>query len=102
MDPVTLTLAQKYTDESILGVNGILVGKSAYEIAVLHGFVGSELQWLASIKGDAGETPQFRTNGNVLQIRFPSGPPGVWTDLYEFSEISSLSNADIQEILNNL
>lgn len=29
-------------------------GKSAYEIAVEHGFEGTEEQWLASLKGDPG------------------------------------------------
>jgi hypothetical protein len=30
-------------------------GKSAYEIAVENGFEGSEVEWLASLKGDPGE-----------------------------------------------
>lgn len=29
-------------------------GKSAYELAVEHGFAGSETQWLASLKGEKG------------------------------------------------
>ena len=29
-------------------------GKSAFELAILNGFVGSEAQWLASLKGDRG------------------------------------------------
>ena len=31
-------------------------GKSAYEIAVEHGYVGTETEWLASLKGEPGET----------------------------------------------
>ena len=38
-------------------------GKSAYEIAVEHGFEGSEEDWLASLKGEKGDTG-------------PQGPPG--------------------------
>lgn len=34
-------------------------GKSAYEIAVEHGFVGTEEEWLASLKGEPGETPDM-------------------------------------------
>ncbi len=34
-------------------------GKSAYEIAVEHGYVGTETEWLASLKGDPGETPDM-------------------------------------------
>lgn len=30
-------------------------GKSAYEIAVEHGFVGSEEDWLESLKGEKGD-----------------------------------------------
>jgi hypothetical protein len=33
-------------------------GKSAYQIAVLNGFVGTEAQWLESLQGDDGYTPQ--------------------------------------------
>ena len=34
-------------------------GKSAYEIAVEHGYVGTETEWLASFKGEPGETPDM-------------------------------------------
>lgn len=36
------------------GVDGV-DGKSAYEISVENGFVGSEIDWLASLKGEKGE-----------------------------------------------
>lgn len=32
-------------------------GKSAYELAVANGFEGDELTWLASLKGQQGDTP---------------------------------------------
>lgn len=31
-------------------------GKSAYEIAVMNGFKGTEKEWLATLKGDKGDT----------------------------------------------
>lgn len=31
-------------------------GKSAYEVAVKNGFEGTEAEWLASLKGDKGDT----------------------------------------------
>ena len=34
-------------------------GKSAYEIAVEHGYVGTKTEWLASLKGEPGETPDM-------------------------------------------
>lgn len=36
-----------------------LDGKSAYEIAVEHGYVGTKTEWLASLKGEPGETPDM-------------------------------------------
>ena len=36
--------------------NEVLRGYSAYQVAVLNGFEGSEQDWLASIKGDEGRT----------------------------------------------
>ena len=34
-------------------------GKSAYEVAVEEGYTGTEEEWLASLKGDTGETPDI-------------------------------------------
>ena len=31
-----------------------ITGKSAYQIAVKNGFIGTEEEWLASLKGDPG------------------------------------------------
>lgn len=36
---------------------GRVVGDSAYEIAVANGFVGTEQEWLASLKGTDGFSP---------------------------------------------
>ena len=43
---------EKGTD-GINGTNGA-DGKSAYEVAVLNGFVGSQSDWLLSLKGEQG------------------------------------------------
>ena len=43
------------------GTNGV-DGKSAYDIAVEHGFEGNESEWIASLKGETGEQgPQGET-----------------------------------------
>lgn len=34
------------------------IGKSAYQIAAEHGYVGSEIQWLSSLKADPVEGPK--------------------------------------------
>ena len=44
-------------------------GYSAYEIAVQHGYVGTEEEWLASLKGDQGDPGQTGQTG-------PSGSDG--------------------------
>lgn len=44
-------------------------GKSAYEIAVEHGFEGSEEEWLASLKGEQGPPGERGPQGE-------QGPPG--------------------------
>lgn len=54
-------------------------GKSAYEIAVEHGFVGDESQWLESLKGRNGEHGQ---DG-------PAGPKGDKGEPFKFSDFTS-------------
>ena len=58
---LTATNVQDALDEIISGGS---VGKSAYEVAVDNGFVGTEAQWLASLVGPAGATG-------------PAGPAGA-------------------------
>ena len=57
--------------QGIAGVNGVngTDGRSAYEIAVLNGFVGTETQWLLSLVGATG--PAGATGAQGLQ-----GPAG--------------------------
>lgn len=40
-------------------------GNSAYEIALEHGFIGSEDEWLASLKGEQGERGQNGADGKT-------------------------------------
>ena len=49
-----LILAKVYTKETVEGA-GAIKGKSAYEIAVDDGYVGTEEEWLASLQGEDGE-----------------------------------------------
>lgn len=37
-----------------LSIPDAIYGKSAYEIAVAHGFEGTEAEWLESLKGEDG------------------------------------------------
>ena len=54
-------------------------GKSAYEIAVEHGFVGDEVQWLESLKGRNGERGQDGL----------AGPKGDKGEPFKFSDFTS-------------
>jgi len=49
-----LALARKYTKETVAGA-GAIKGKSAYQIAVDNGFVGTEQEWLDSLQGEDGQ-----------------------------------------------
>lgn len=49
-----------------------LTGKSAYQTALDAGFVGTEAQWLATLKGDTGEQGQ---PGTSVQMHVGTSPP---------------------------
>ena len=51
-------------------------GKSAYQIAVEHGFSGTEAEWLASLKGPIGETGPQGIQGPQGE-RGPAGADGA-------------------------
>lgn len=46
-----------------------LDGKSAYEIAVEHGYVGSEAEWLESLKGKDGITPDMSEYPKTSEVQ---------------------------------
>ena len=52
------------------GINGTdgadgAPGKSAYQVAVSHGFSGTELQWLASLRGTDGKSFEVNSTGSL-------------------------------------
>lgn len=56
------------------GAQGIQ-GLSAYQVAVQHGFKGTEDEWLISLKGEKGETGPKGDKGDTGE-RGPQGPQG--------------------------
>jgi len=74
------------TPEEIANVTG----KSAYEVAVDSGFVGTESEWLASLKGEKGEQ-------GVLGIQGEKGEQGVQGEKGDTGE----TNLDVFEIVVN-
>lgn len=61
MDVITLALLKKYVSDSIANLEIEGSGKSAYEIAVDNGFLGTEEEWLESLNGI---TPHIGENNN--------------------------------------
>lgn len=51
MDIQSYLMAKNYVNSVLSGVN-IIVGKSAYEIALDCGFEGTPEEWLETLKGD--------------------------------------------------
>ncbi len=56
-----------------------LKAKSAYDIAVEHGFVGSETEWLESLKGEKGEAG-VNSDGNAYDLAVKEGFKGTVTE----------------------
>ena len=54
---------------------GRVVGLSAYEVAVQNGYVGTEAQWVASLKGEQGDpsTADINLNGSVITVTNNAG-----------------------------
>ena len=117
IDVVTLALAKKYTKESLEGAGALkgekgdpftyndftpeqllalkgengIDGKSAYQLAVEKGFVGTEAEWVASLKGEIGPIgPQGEIGPQGIQgetgATGPQGIQGPKGDNYQITE----------------
>lgn len=70
-EDLTQELIQKLQTVATPGANG----KSAYELAVKNGFVGSEKEWLNSLNGQKGEQGEAGARGDKGEAG-PQGPKG--------------------------
>lgn len=103
-----------------------LDGKSAYQIACEHGYVGTEEEWLASLKGKDGVSPDMSEYPKTTEVQtivetviqpvaeeahshdnkavLDSLTPELFTELYELQQFEDKTVYDIQtvneEILN--
>lgn len=105
IDVITLALAKKYTKESLAGAGALkgekgdpftyddftpeqllalkgetgIQGKSAYQIAVEKGFIGTETEWIASLKGEIGPMGPQGIQGKTgpQGIQGEIGPQGI-------------------------
>lgn len=66
-------------------------GDSAYEVAVKNGFVGTETEWLASLKGEDGEDGQ---DGKDSTVPGPPGPGGSGGGLVGVVQLDSFAGAN--------
>jgi hypothetical protein len=73
---LSTTASRLYTDTQVQIVLSES-GKSAYELAVKNGFVGTEIDWLASLVGSAGidglsayatYTGSLNINANLINV----------------------------------
>ena len=69
MDLINYILSKRYIDNTLAGI-GALQGKSAYDIAVENGFIGTEEEWLNSLKGSS---PIIGDNGHWIINNIDTG-----------------------------
>ncbi len=65
MADITGTLATENTLSGSLNIVYGKDGKSAYELAVANGFEGTETEWLASLKGETGNSGVYVGSGDM-------------------------------------
>ena len=126
IDVVTLALAKKYTKESLAGAGALkgekgdpftyddftpeqllalkgengIDGKSAYQLAVEKGFVGTEAEWVASLKGETGPIGPQGIQGEIgpigpQGIQGKIGPQGPKGDSYQITETDYAAIAEM-------
>ena len=96
MDFTLYSLMKTYVRQTIKQEGG-LGGKSAYEIAVDNGFIGTEKEWLLSLRG---ETPHIGENGNwfvgTLDTDVQAAPN--LENYYSKEDLIALTTKEILEI----
>lgn len=78
-------------------------GYSAYEIAVIHGFVGTEEEWLASLKGNQGDIGPIGETGNGIESVTLSSTEGLvktYTILFTDGTETTFDVSDGEDGLN--
>lgn len=85
LSPVSRLLGALSNPEALAGKlsNVALRGYSAYDIAVLEGYEGTEEEWLESLKG---EKLEIRNNNGVLEWKYETDSD--WTELIDLTIIN--------------
>lgn len=100
MDIFTLAIAKELIDCDCEGSSST-PGKSAYEIAVENGFIGTEEEWLESLHGN---TPYIGENGNWIIGDIDTGIQAGIPNLeiyYTQANLMALSKDEILDICKN-
>ena len=95
MDFTLYALLKAYVNQTIENSQSGIKGESAYEIAVRNGFVGTEQEWLKSLKG---ETPYIGDNGHWFVGTLDTGVVAT-PDLSAYYSKENLIPLTTQEIL---
>ena len=74
-------------------------GKSAYEIAVEHGFIGTEEEWLASLKGEKGD-PGAQGEAGEKGDKGDKGDTGAQGERGEKGDKGDTGASDYSELSN--
>ena len=81
---------------------------TAYGIAVKHGFVGTEEEWLRSLEGkqgDPGAAAQLRYNATAKAIEWKAEGSGTWKSIVKLSELQgevvTATLSEVQEAAEN-
>ena len=95
MDIISYILSKRYIDNILTGA-GTLQGKSAYDIAVENGFVGTEEEWLNSL---VGSSPVIGENGHWIINDIDTGIIAS-PDLSGYYNESNLISLSEEEFIN--
>lgn len=87
MDITTYLMSKNYIQETVEGA-GAIKGKSAYEIACEHGFLGTEQEWLDSL------SPKIAINNNGNWVI-----NGIDTDVAAVANIAPIPTDRINKII---
>ena len=77
-------------------------GLSAYEIAVKNGFEGSETEWLASLKGEKGDTATVKMDFVTLFASKWVGTTSPYSQVVTISGTTTNSKIDLNPTVEQL
>lgn len=60
---------------------------SAYGLALKHGFEGTEEEWIASLKGEKGDSVDMQYDAAAQMLQWKREPDTVWNDLLDITDL---------------